>query len=74
MAKLVYFDTSVWMAPYDELTEPRKVQVPAIEQLINKHKSNEIVLHASRQVMNELQELLQNPEEGRESIQGGANA
>jgi predicted nucleic acid-binding protein len=61
MAKLVYFDTSVWMAPYDRLTEPRKVQIPAIEQLINKHNANEIVLCTSRQVMNELRDLLKKP-------------
>ena len=62
MTKRVYFDTSVWLAPYDELTEPRKEQIPAIDQLINKHKSGEIVLETSRQVMNELRELLQNSE------------
>jgi predicted nucleic acid-binding protein len=67
MAKLVYFDTSVWMAPYDELSEPRKAQVPAIEQLVNKHKSNEIVLHTSRQVINELQDLLRNPEKAEKA-------
>jgi predicted nucleic acid-binding protein len=67
MAKLVYFDTSVWMAPYDELTEPRKVQVPAIEQIINKHKSNEIVLQTSRQVMNELRDLLHRPDKAEKA-------
>jgi len=67
MPKLVYFDTSVWMAPYDELSEPRKAQVPAIEQLVNKHKSNEIMLHMSRQVMNELLDLLRNPEKAEKA-------
>ena len=62
MAKRVYFDTSVWLAPYDELTEPRKEQILAIDQLIDKHKSGEIVLHTSRQVMNELRGLLENSE------------
>jgi predicted nucleic acid-binding protein len=67
MAKFVYFDTSVWLAPYDELTEPRRIQVPAIERLINKHKSNEIVLHTSRQVLNELRDLLQNREKAEKA-------
>jgi predicted nucleic acid-binding protein len=67
MAKLVYFDTSVWMAPYDELTEPREVQIPAIEQIINKHKSNEIVLQTSRQVMNELRDLLHRPDKAEKA-------
>ena len=62
MAKRVYFDTSVWLAPCDELTEPRKEQIPAIDQLVNKHKSGEIVLQTSRQVMNELRDLLRNSE------------
>lgn len=67
LPKLVYFDTSVWLAPYDELTEPRKEQVPAIEQLIDKHKSNEITLHTSRQVMNELRDLLRNSEKAEKA-------
>ena len=62
MAKRVYLDTSVWLAPYDELTEPRKEQISAIDQLVNKHRSGEIVLQTSRQVMNELRDLLQNSE------------
>jgi predicted nucleic acid-binding protein len=67
MTKFVYFDTSVWLAPYDELTEPRKEQVPAIEQLINKHRCDEIVLYTSRQVINELRDLLKNPEKAEKA-------
>jgi predicted nucleic acid-binding protein len=63
----VYFDTSVWLAPYDELTEARKEQVPAIELLINKHKHEEIVLYTSRQVITELQDLLKNPEKAQKA-------
>lgn len=62
-----YFDTSVWLAPYDELTEPRKGQVPAIELLINKHKYEEIVLYTSRQVIAELRDLLKNPEKAEKA-------
>ncbi len=62
-----YFDTSVWLAPYDELTEPRKEQVPAIELLINNHMYEEIVLYTSRQVITELQELLKNPEKAQKA-------
>jgi predicted nucleic acid-binding protein len=67
LPKPVYFDTSVWLAPYDDLTEPRKEQVPAIERLINKHKSNEITLHTSRQVMKELRDLLRNSEKAEKA-------
>jgi predicted nucleic acid-binding protein len=67
MTKRVYFDTSVWLAPYDELTEPRKAQIPAIDQLINMHNSGQIALQTSRQVMNELRDLLQNPEKSEKA-------
>jgi predicted nucleic acid-binding protein len=57
MPKLVYFDTSVWLAPYDKMTPPRQEQVPAISPLIDMHNSGEIQLITSQQVTNELQEL-----------------
>lgn len=57
MPKLVYFDTSVWLASYDKMSPPRQEQVPAISPLIDMHNSGEIQLVTSRQVTNELQKL-----------------
>jgi len=49
------------------LTEPRRKQIPAIDQLINMHESGEIVLETSRQVMTELRDLLQNSEKSEKA-------
>lgn len=60
MVPKVYFDTSVWISPYDDWRD--ETTVLAVQRIIEAHKDRRIQLCTSRQVIKELQELLKNPD------------
>lgn len=62
MPPRIYFDTSVWMAPYDD-SDAREGQsdiVTAIERVVEWHENAKVEIVTSRQVLTELEGHLLN--------------